>query len=324
MSDLQSELEVSHHDDRRHHQKHTLPTFSAAVMLSCAEVVISSPTADIIFHSKHSRNTLEILYQLIAALCVHPIKVVFKILSPLINGMTEAEDAQEQPGQQGTSDQAQQSTSSSSAIIRTANSILPANGIQNQPKAPSRPGNSNNIIVNKRQQGNPVLTLIKSVPWELHPDYLDTRLKELNKAYDLKILLCLCDSDDHELVLKDITKTCMVNEFTLMVGWSNSEIARYIQLFKSFEKRPPDLIKEKIDDDYISKLTSVLTTVRGLNKTDVLTLATNFRSFRQIVEASPSELALCPGLGEKKVKRLLEAFNSDFRNFPKDNESIEN
>ncbi|KAH9467625.1 hypothetical protein Pst134EA_011263 [Puccinia striiformis f. sp. tritici] len=247
------------------------------------------------------------------------------------------------------SDQAQQSTSSSSATIRTPSSILPANGIQNQPKALSRPGNSNNIIVNKRQQGNPVLTLIKSVPWEfgetisdyqlnqttgslflslkyhrLHPDYLDTRLKELNKAYDLKILLCLCDSDDHELVLKDITKTCMINEFTLMVGWSNSEIARYIQLFKSFEKRPPDLIKEKIDDDYISKLTSVLTTVRGLNKTDVLTLATNFRSFRQIVEASPSELALCPGLGEKKVKRLLEAFNSDFRNFPKDNESIEN
>ncbi|KAI9608225.1 hypothetical protein KEM48_003358 [Puccinia striiformis f. sp. tritici PST-130] len=256
---------------------------------------------------------------------------------------------QEQPGQQGPIGPGSAIHIIKLSYHQNAKQHPAANGIQNQPKALSRPGNSNNIIVNKRQQGNPVLTLIKSVPWEfgetisdyqlnqttgslflslkyhrLHPDYLDTRLKELNKAYDLKILLCLCDSDDHELVLKDITKTCMINEFTLMVGWSNSEIARYIQLFKSFEKRPPDLIKEKIDDDYISKLTSVLTTVRGLNKTDVLTLATNFRSFRQIVEASPSELALCPGLGEKKVKRLLEAFNSDFRNFPKDNESIEN
>jgi len=189
-----------------------------------------------------------------------------------------------------------------------------------------------------------VLTLMKSVGWEfgetlsdyqlsqttgalflslkyhrLHPDYLDLRLNKLHKTYDLRLLLCLCDSNDHETVLKDITKTCMTNEFTLIVAWSNAEIARYIQLFKSFEKRPPDLIKEKIDDDYLSRLASVLTTIRGVNKTDVLTLATNFRSFRQIVEASPSELSLCPGLGEKKVKRLLEAFNSDFRNFSNTN-----
>jgi len=209
---------------------------------------------------------------------------------------------------------------------------------------PNRPSNWNNILVNKCQQGNPVLTLMKSVGWEfgetlsdyqlsqttgalflslkyhrLHPDYLDLRLKKLHKTYDLRLLLCLCDSNDHETVLKDITKTCMTNEFTLIVAWSNAEIARYIQLFKSFEKRPPDLIKEKIDDDYLSRLASVLTTIRGVNKTDVLTLATNFRSFRQIVEASPSELSLCPGLGEKKVKRLLEAFNSDFRNFSNTN-----
>ncbi|OAV98961.1 hypothetical protein PTTG_02475 [Puccinia triticina 1-1 BBBD Race 1] len=248
--------------------------------------------------------------------------------------------------------QAQPSTSAASTSIgpsKTSNHAAPANDSHNRPAALNRTANLNNIIVNKCQQGNPVLTLIKSVPWEfgdtisdyqlnqttgslflslkyhrLHPDYLDTRLKKLNKAYDLKILLCLCDSNDHEAVLKDITKTCMINEFTLIVGWSNSEIARYIQLFKSFEKRPPDLIKEKIDDDYMSRLTNVLTTVRGLNKTDVLTLATNFRSFRQIVEASPSELSLCPGLGEKKVKRLLEAFNSDFRTFPKHNDTVEN
>ncbi|PLW42355.1 hypothetical protein PCASD_06383 [Puccinia coronata f. sp. avenae] len=237
--------------------------------------------------------------------------------------------------------QAQPSTSSSTGQTKTTsnNHEIPQKTVAT---VTSRAGNFNNVIVNKCQQGNPVLTLVKSVQWEfgetisdyqlnsttgalflslkyhrLHPDYLDTRIKKLHKAYDLKILLCLCDAMDHEMVLKDITKTCMVNEFTLIVGWSNGEIARYIQLFKSFEKRPPDLIKEKIDDDYMSRLTSVLTTIRGVNKTDVLTLATNFRSFRQIVEASPSELALCPGLGEKKVKRLLEAFDSDFRNSTK-------
>ncbi|KAA1080979.1 ssDNA endonuclease and repair protein rad10 [Puccinia graminis f. sp. tritici] len=263
---------------------------------------------------------------------------------PFVNKNNQLTNAPSVPTQPSTS-----SASTSTGASNTSSSIPPANDIQNRPVALNRPANSNNIIVNKCQRGNPVLTLIKSVPWEfgetisdyqlnqttgslfislkyhrLHPDYLDTRLKKLIKAYDLKILLCLCDSNDHEVVMKDITKTCMVNEFTLIVAWSNAEIARYIQLFKSFEKRPPDLIKEKIDNDYMSQLTSVLTTIRGLNKTDVMTLATNFRSFRQIVEASPSELSLCPGLGEKKVKRLLEAFNSDFRNFPKSNESANN
>jgi DNA excision repair protein ERCC-1 len=89
-----------------------------------------------------------------------------------------------------------------------------------------------------------VLTLIKSVPWEfgetiadyqlnqttgslflslkyhrLHPDYLDTRLKKLNKAYDLKILLCLCDSNDHEVVLKDITKVSSFPPCLLLESW---------------------------------------------------------------------------------------------------------
>lgn len=232
-------------------------------------------------------------------------------------------------------------TSSSSSSSNRPNSIQSSNSnhLQNAHIHPNRPIHSNNLIVNKRQQQNPVLGLIKSVPWEfgetisdyqfnqttgslflslkyhkLHPDYLDLRLKRINQAYDLKILLCLCDIQDHELVLREITKICVVNRITLIVGWSNFEIARYIQLFKSFENRSPDLIKERVDEtDYVSRLTNVLTTVRGINKTDVLTLLTNFGSFRQIVEATPHELSLCPGLGEKKVKRLLEAFHSNFR-----------
>ncbi|MBW0543975.1 hypothetical protein O181_083690 [Austropuccinia psidii MF-1] len=200
-----------------------------------------------------------------------------------------------------------------------------------------RLSNPNNIIVNKCQKGNPVLNLIQSTPWEfgeilsdyqlgqttgalflslkyhkLHPEYLHSRIFKLGKSYDSRILLILCDVEDHEFSIREITKICVINELTLIVAWSNSELSRYLQLYKSFEKRPPDLIKEKIEDDYISKLTNVLTTIKGVNKTDVMTLASNFGSFRQIVESSPAELSMCPGLGEKKVKRLLEAFNYDF------------
>lgn len=50
------------------------------------------------------------------------------------------------------------------------------------------------------------------------------------------------------------------------------------------------MIKERVDNSYMSHLTSALTSVRGVNKTDVTTLASNFlvRSF----VASHSDLAV--------------------------------
>lgn len=61
-----------------------------------------------------------------------------------------------------------------------------------------------------------------------------------------------------------------------MVGWSAEELGRYLELYKSFERKGPELIKEKTEKDYMSQLNHVLTTVRGVNKTDVLTLSSNF------------------------------------------------
>ncbi|CAH7669846.1 restriction endonuclease type II-like protein [Phakopsora pachyrhizi] len=199
---------------------------------------------------------------------------------------------------------------------------------------------SSAMIVNKCQKGNPILSSIQSVPWQfgetladyqfgqtscclflslkyhkLHPEYLHQRIKRLGAGYcDLRVLLVLCDVDDHESSIREITKICVVNRLTLVVGWSNLEISRYLQLYKTFEqnKSSTSLIKPKVENDYLSQLNNVLTSVRGINRTDVLTLASNFGSFKQIVEAHPSQFSLCPGLGEKKVKRLADALHSDF------------
>ncbi|EGG00371.1 uncharacterized protein MELLADRAFT_39770, partial [Melampsora larici-populina 98AG31] len=188
-----------------------------------------------------------------------------------------------------------------------------------------------------RQKGNPILNLLQSVPWEhgdivcdyqvglttgllflslryhkLHPEYIHTRIGKLGQSYNLRILLILCDVEDHELSIREITKVSVTNQLTVFLAWSNAEAARYIQLFKSFERKPPDLIKERSDNTYLAQLSSVLTTVNGLNKTDVLTLASSFGSFRNITEASQADLLRCAGLGEKKVNRLIDSFNSPF------------
>lgn len=154
-----------------------------------------------------------------------------------------------------------------------------------------------------------------------------------------------------------------------MHAWSHSaqEAGRYLESYKLYERKPPDLIRERVDDSYMAHMTSALTSVRGVNKTDVTTLVSNFgvravsavmlgaagdgvltllsiapplacflcsltsrispsscarlctplrsnsiQSFSSIVLASPAALSNLPGLGDKKVRRLREAFTAPF------------
>jgi DNA excision repair protein ERCC-1 len=49
-----------------------------------------------------------------------------------------------------------------------------------------------------------------------------------------------------------------------------------------------------------------------VNKTDVLTLKSTFGSLEHIINAPTEALALCPGFGEQKVRRLQQAFTQPF------------
>ena len=91
------------------------------------------------------------------------------------------------------------------------------------------------------------------------------------------------------------------------------ECARYLETYKSYETKPADAIQGRTDEDYLSRLNSALTTVRGINKTDVLTLGATFKTAASIMKASVEELAACPGLGPTKVKRLHDTFHEPFR-----------
>lgn len=109
----------------------------------------------------------------------------------------------------------------------------------------------------------------------------------------------------------------MVNDLTLVCAWSNEEAARYIETYKAYENKAPDAIKERVDNDYLSKLTDGLTQIPSINKTDIVTLSSTFGSLKNIMDASADELGLLPGFGERKVKRLLEAFDQPFAIDPK-------
>jgi DNA excision repair protein ERCC-1 len=97
----------------------------------------------------------------------------------------------------------------------------------------------------------------------------------------------------HHITRLTCSQVCLVNNITVVVAWSSvhpsmasllhahplcraEEAGHYLATFKQFEHRPPDMIKERIDQDYPSVLRAALTSISKVNKTDVETLRTSF------------------------------------------------
>lgn len=113
--------------------------------------------------------------------------------------------------------------------------------------------------------------------------------------------------------LLEVTRTALLHDCTLLCGWSLEECGRYLETIKVYENKPADIIQGQMDTDYLSRLKYALTTVRHVNKTDVVTLGSTFGSLAHIMDASMEDLARCPGIGERKVKRLYDTFHEPFK-----------
>ena len=56
-----------------------------------------------------------------------------------------------------------------------------------------------------------------------------------------------------------------------------------------------------------------MTTIKGVNKVDVVTLGSTFGSLAALMTATSEQLAACPGIGPTKVRRLHDTFHAPFR-----------
>ncbi|CEG82570.1 Putative DNA excision repair protein ERCC-1 [Rhizopus microsporus] len=130
--------------------------------------------------------------------------------------------------------------------------------------------------------------------------------------YVTRILLVFVDAENYHDAIREINRVAILSEFTLVLCWSMEEAGRYLETFKAFENMGTDLIREKVENDYLAKVTDCLTNVRSVNKTDVLTLLSTFGSLKRVMEASTEELSVCPGFGEQKVKRLQRVWKQPF------------
>jgi DNA excision repair protein ERCC-1 len=205
-----------------------------------------------------------------------------------------------------------------------------------KPGGPSR----GYLQVNTKQTGNPALAMIRNVPWEyapglgpagpdfafgptacalflslkyhmLHKAYLRARAGSLRKAdWRVRVLLVQVDVEDAEGPLAELASFALAHDLALLLAFTLAEVARYVETLKAYEQKGAEGIQERVEGAFLPRAQEVLTSVRAVNKTDALNLLGHFGSVGGILTASKGELGGPPGMGDTKVKRLWEAFNS--------------
>ena len=147
----------------------------------------------------------------------------------------------------------------------------------------------------------------------LHPEYIYNRIRDLKGQYDLRIILTMVDVDNHEDSLRELSKTSLVNNVTILLCWSAQEAGRYLELYKTFEHAGPASIRAKQSTSYSENMVDFITVPRGINKTDAVGLVSYFGSIRTAINARPEEIGLIAGWGDKKVQRWSSAVKEPFR-----------
>jgi DNA excision repair protein ERCC-1 len=193
------------------------------------------------------------------------------------------------------------------------------------------------LYVSTKQRGNGLLQFIRNVPFQfstmipdyilssqrcalflsikyhtLFPDYIHRRIAELKSDFTLRILLVLIDVEDNANTLLHLNKTAVIHSFTLILAWTEEEAARYLETYKALDGKDASTIQKKEQTNFVDQMADVLGMIRSVNKTDSVQLLSQFGTLKAIMTASMDELVLCPGVGEKKVKRIYDAFHKPF------------
>lgn len=210
------------------------------------------------------------------------------------------------------------------------------------------------LIINTKQRGNPVLKHIRNVQWRfsdtlvpdycmsrnscayylsmkyhlLNPTYIHQRIRDLGKAYDLRVLLTFVDVKEPRHCIKELEKICIYSNLTMILCWTPEEVGRYLETYKAYEFKSANIIMEKstnqneatsnqkgqntADSNFINNLTDFLCQIKSVNKTDASTLRQIFGSVKELSNATKDQLNLCPGLGPLKCNRVYDIFRTPF------------
>lgn len=167
----------------------------------------------------------------------------------------------------------------------------------------------------------------------LRPEYVWRRIEKLKGSLitneklsddeSLRVLLVVVDIDSPQEAIRQLLGICVKHDFLMVTAWSFEEAGNYVAYFKNNEMARSQInlsIQGMKKTDYNSNIVSALTTVRAVNKTDVVNIMARCRSFKEVVLQATLEggLAGILGLGERKLDNLRSVcldpfvFNKDW------------
>lgn len=209
---------------------------------------------------------------------------------------------------------------------------------QPKPQVLANRSQVSSILVSARQKGNPILKHVTAFSWEyadipadyvlgnttcalflslkyhrIHPEYVYARIRALGGKYNLRILLAMVDIQNHEEALKELAKTSMINNLTLMLCWTAQEAGHYLDLYKSLENIQPGQMRHTHTRTYKESLEEFVTVPRSINKSDARGLISQFGNLKDAVNAQPEQLSAIPGWGDRKVQQWRSAVREPFR-----------
>lgn len=146
---------------------------------------------------------------------------------------------------------------------------------------------------------------------QLHPNYIYSRIRNL-QPYRLKVLLVVANTSDTSAT-RTLCKLGVIQDLTVIMAGCEREAARYLETFRCYAGKGSEMIQGRAADEFGERMEQVISSVRGVNKTDVQTLLLRFGSLKGVSEVDETTLRSCPGMGGIKSRRLFAALHQPFR-----------
>lgn len=144
----------------------------------------------------------------------------------------------------------------------------------------------------------------------LRPELVFTRMAAIKRGYSNHFVLLHMDGCANNC-LTEINTRCLLCGFTLVCASSFAEVAFYIEVIRTLDKTSVSDGKNHECDD-ISQLTSLLSSIRYVSKSDATSLGQHFRCLADLFQAHENSVFAVPGMGHTKTRQFIRVCRQSF------------
>ncbi|CDR97937.1 -DNA excision repair protein ERCC-1 [Babesia bigemina] len=200
------------------------------------------------------------------------------------------------------------------------------------------PGEKHCIVVSPRQRGNPLIRHFVNVtcvegdtPYDykltegiqalflslkyhrMHRGYIGARLKQL-RGHRVKnpFIVCQVDIEDPQDTIAELTVITFTLGYRLLLSWSPRESAAVLEALKIDGHKGLEFLNPRLEQPHLQIVQRIIASVKHVNNTDAITIASRCNTVKQLMHIKSDQLENIHGLGKRKVKSILAAFNDAF------------